>query len=277
MTFKHLIVHVDGGARAQARLELAVKLARRFGARLTGLFVEGEAPGLKLRAPRHGSQADALAAAATRFAAAVGEAKLESDFWKVPSGELDPGGVAAHFCRYADLAILGQPDPEEARVPEDLATKVLLESGRPVLLVPAEGRFEDVGRRAVVEWFGSRESARALGDAIPLLRGAQAVHVLDVRSREEGLGDDDEPAREVLRHLAAHGIRAQAEPTYLAVREAKARGLDVLDVLLNRSSDLGADLVVMGARGRHGVPFPSVARTARRSLEEITAPVLLSH
>lgn len=277
MTYRHLIVHLDAGDRAAARLELAVKLASRLGARLTGLFAEGRAPGLRLRegAPLH--EAEDLAVASARFAAAVAAARLESDLWKVPAGELDPGGVAARFCRYADLTVLGQPDPEDARVPGDLASKVLLESGRPVLVVPAEGRFEDVGRRAVVEWFGSRESARALGDGIPLLRHAEAVHVLDVRSREEDLGEDDEPAREVVRHLAAHGIRAQAEPSYLAVREARARGLDVLDVLLNRASDLGADLVVMGARGRHGVPFPAVARTARRSLHEITAPVLLSH
>lgn len=277
MTFKHLIVHVDGGARAAERLGLAVKLAQRFGARLTGLFAEGQSPGLKLRAPPRSREAEDLSWAVSLFETKVAEAKLESDFWKVPSGEPDPGGVAAHFCRYADLAIVGQPDAEDARVPADLASKVLIESGRPVLLVPAEGKFEDVGRRVVVEWFGSRESARALGDAIPLMRRADAVHVLDVRSQEKDLGEDDEPAREVVRHLAAHGIRAQAEPTYLAVREAKGRGLDALDILLNRSSDLGADLVVMGARGRHGVPFPSVGRTARRSLQEFTAPVLLSH
>jgi nucleotide-binding universal stress UspA family protein len=277
MTFKHLIVHLDGSARTAERLDLAVKLAQRFGARLTGLFAQGEAPGLKLRAPRRASQAEDLSWAAALFETKFGGTKLESDFWKVPSGEPDPGGVAAHFCRYADLAILGQADPEEPRVPEDLVSKVLIESGRPVLLVPAAGRFEDVGRRVVVEWSGSRESARALGDAIPLMRQAEAVHVLDVRARDEAVGEDDEPALEVVRHLEAHGIRAHAEPTYLAVREAKGRGLDALDVLLNRSSDLGADLVVMGARGRHGVPFPTVGRTARRSLEEITAPVLLLH
>ncbi len=153
---------------------------------------------------------------------------------------------------------------------------MLLDSGRPVLLVPTTGQFAEIGRRVVVEWFGSRESARALGDALPLMRQAQAVHVLDLRARH-GVRDDDAPAQEVIRHLAAHGISAQAEPTYLAVREAKASGMEVLDVLLNRCADFGADLVVMGARGRHGVPFPRVARTAQRSLDEITAPVLLSH
>ena len=273
--YKHLLVHVDAGEKAARRVELAARLARRFGARLTALFAEDEdwkPTGGGKRPP----VASDLEAARTLFEERARVAGLERDFWKVPFGELDPAGVAAHFCRYADLAILGQPDPEEPRVPTDLASKALLESGRPVLLVPSAGRFADLGRRVVVEWFGSRESARALGDALPLMREAQAVHVLDLRARR-GVQEDDAPAEEVVRHLSAHGIVAQAEPTYLAVREARGSGLEVLDVLLNRCADLGADLVVMGARGKHGVPFPKVGRTTKRSLDEITAPVLLSH
>lgn len=273
--YKHLLVHVDAGEKAASRIELAVRLARRFGARLTALYAQHDDWRPKGGGKRPPPATD-LDAAAALFEERARVAGLERDFWKVPGGELDPGGVAAHFCRYADLAILGQPDPDEPRVPPDLASKVLLESGRPVLLVPSAGRFTDVGRRVVVEWFGSRESARALGDALPLMREAQVVQVLDLRARH-GVEEDDQPAAEVVRHLGAHGILAQAEPTYLAVREARSSGLDLLDVLLNRSADLGADLVVMGARGKHGVPFPKVGRTTRRSLDEITAPVLLSH
>lgn len=273
--YKHLLVHVDAGAKAGERIDLAVRLARRFGARLTALFAQDDDWRPKARGKRPSRSKD-LEAAGALFDEKARAAKLEHDLWIVPGGELDPGGVAARFCRYADLSILGQPDPDEPRVPLDLASKVLLESGTPVLLVPAAGHHRDVGQRVIVEWFGSRESARALADAIPLMRGAQAVHVLDLRARH-GVEEDDEPAAEVVRHLAAHGISAQAEPTYLAVREAKASGLEVLDVLLNRSADFSADLVVMGARGRHGVPFPRAGRTTRRSLEELTAPVLLSH
>ena len=274
--YKHLLVNVDAGARAAGRVELAVKLAARMGARLTGLFAQDDGWRPRSGGPRPSASED-LAAAATVLEEKADAAGVSHDLWKVPNGELDPGGVAARFCRYADLTILGQPDPEEPRVPVDLASKVLLESGRPVLLLPSGGRVRDVGRRVVVEWFGSRESARALGDALPLLRGAESVHVLDLRARGGCVADDDEPAREVVRHLAAHGVAARAEATYLSVREAKASGLEVLDVLLNRSADLGADLVVMGARGRHGVPFPRVARATRRGLDELTAPVLVSH
>jgi nucleotide-binding universal stress UspA family protein len=274
--YKHLLVHVDAGERTPERIDLAVKLARRFGARLTGLFAQDDSFRPK-KGGKGPSPAKDLAAASALFEDKARAGKVEHDLWKVPNGELDVGGVAAHFCRYADLAILGQPDLEEPRVPQDFASKVLLESGRPVLLVPSAGHHADVGRRVVVEWFGSRESARALADALPLMREAQSVHILDLRKRRGAGVEDDEPAAEVVRHLAAHGIKADAEPTYLAAREAKASGIEVLDVLLNRSADCGADLVVMGARGRHGVPFPRVGRTTKRSLDEITAPVLLSH
>jgi nucleotide-binding universal stress UspA family protein len=273
--YKHLLVHVDAGRKAAERIDLAVRLARRSGARLTALFAQDDGWRPAAGEPRPSSAVD-LAAAAALFEEKARAAGLDHELWKVPNGELDPGGVAAHFCRYADLSILGQPDPDEPRVPPDLASKVLLESGRPVLLVPSAGHFSEVGHRVIVEWFGSRESARALADALPLMRDARAVHVLDLRPRH-GVQEDDAPANEVVRHLAAHGIVAHAEPTYLAVREAKASGREVLDVLLNRSADFGADLVVMGARGKHGVPFPRVGRTAQRSLDEITVPVLLSH
>jgi nucleotide-binding universal stress UspA family protein len=180
--YKHLLVHVDAGARAAERIDLAVRLARRFGARLTALFAQDDD-----WRPRGGGERPSpgqdLEAAAALFDGKARAVALEHDLWRVPNGELDVGGVAAHFCRYADLSILGQPDPDEPRVPADLASKVLLESGRPVLLVPTAGHFADVGRRVIVEWYGSRESARALADALPLMREARAVHVLDLRAR----------------------------------------------------------------------------------------------
>jgi nucleotide-binding universal stress UspA family protein len=273
--YKHLLVHLDAGRRAADRVELATKLAKRFGARLTGLFAQND-----LFRPRRGvrgpSPARDFEAASTLFDERARLAGVEHEIWRVPDGEHDVSGIAARFCRYADLAILGQPDPDEPRAPQDLPSQVLLESGRPVLLVPAGGHFEDVGRRVVVGWAGSRYSARVLGDAIPLMRGAQEVHILDVRARGDGLEEAVGPAHEVRRHLAAHGIQAQAEATYVAARVLRASGMIALDLVLNRSAEVGADLVVIGARGRHE-PSARIAHSAQRTLLESAAPLLISH
>ena len=62
----------------------------------------------------------------------------------------------------------------------------------------------------------------------------------------------------------------------VAEDESDRGGIDLLNTVLNRTSDFGADLVVMGARGKHGVPFPRAGRITRKSLESMIAPVLLS-
>jgi nucleotide-binding universal stress UspA family protein len=275
MTYKHLLVHVDGGERSEERLALAVNLARRWKARLTGLFAEGQdwgRPSVARSKPQ--PYAKALKAAAARFQSRVREAGLDSEWWHVADREMDVGGIAARFCRYADLAILGQSDPEEGRVPLDFADQVMLESARPVLLVPSVGAYPDSGRRVLVAWNGSREDARALNDAIPMMHEAEQVLVADLKT--SGRGKDENQA-DILRHLAAHGIVATRERVVLPKEEVRKTGVDALNTLLNMSSDFGADLVVMGARGRHGVPFPRAGRSTRKSLQTMLAPLLLSH
>jgi nucleotide-binding universal stress UspA family protein len=279
MSYKHVLVHVDAGARAGERLRIAASLAQRSEGRLTGLFAESDTLGRSLVGRRSPQQfGKALRSAAAAFQSAASEHGLDAEWWPLPPGELDLGGVAAHYCRYADLVVLGQHEGERAHVPEDFAAQVLLQSGRPVLLVPSSGRFGEVGRRVLVSWNASREATRALHDALPLLRGADAVLVLAFQAPSRGPA----PARtesgpNIVRHLAAHGISAEYEPAYVKGSTVEASGVDVLSTMLNASAEFRADLVVMGGRGRSGLPFPRAARSTRRSLASMTAPVLLSN
>lgn len=272
--YRHLVVHLDGGERTAERLALATRLAGRMGARLTGLFAEGGdvRPG-RGRAPAPRDWRGARARARDAFEARARDAHLDWSWWEVGEGELEVGGIAARYCRYADLAIVGQHDPEGPRVPHDFAEIVLVESGRPVLVVPWIGRYPDVGRRVLVAWDGSREAARALADALPLLAGAETVQVAELHG-PGGPRAEDPQGPSVVRHLAAHGIVAEREPVLVEARPKEATA--ALDAILNLGSDLGADLVVMGARGRAGVPFPRAAGKTKASLASMTAPVLLS-
>ncbi len=276
MAYKHLIVHVDGGERAEERLALAVRLAQRWRARLTGLFAEGQAWGPRIRRGKaRQSYGKALKAAAARFEARAAEARVAHAWWRVGDLEMEVGGIAARFCRYADLAILGQDDPEDERTPPDFASHVLLESGRPVLLVPFVGHYPDTGRRVVIAWNGSRESARALNDALPVMDAAAQVLVVDLRTPRTATRRNETQQADVIEHLAAHGYDAQRERVLLEDGQRDA-GVDVLNLVLNAAADFGADLVVMGARGRHGVPFPRPGRATRQTLRAMVAPLLLS-
>jgi nucleotide-binding universal stress UspA family protein len=271
MDLKDLLVHVDSGARAAERLELAIAIARRHGARLTGLFAESQTVGTSLvgrRDPAH--VARAAREARTRFEARAAAAGLETRFWEVELGEYaDVVGAAVVCCRYVDLSVFGQQHGDDAPVPDGLVERVIAGSGRPVLVVPSAGRYADAGGHVLVAWTGSREAARALDDALPLLARAAKVTVLSLQLATDEHRPGGLPPLDVVAHLAAHGVVARYVPTLLG-------DLDPVDVVLNRASDEGADLVVMGAYGVGGGGTFRRADTTQALLETMTTPVLLS-
>ena len=182
--------------------------------------------------------------------------------------EADP----ALHARYSDLAILGQLDPDRAQ-PEATGPRpeqVVLASGRPVLVVPYAGHFDKLGRRVVIGWNATREAARAVGDAMPLLAAAEVVTVLTIDAREAPRGHGELPGADISRHLARHGVKAQVEQTVLA-------DLSVGDVLLSRAADLGADLLVMGAYGHSRFRELLLGGATRTLLQSMTIPVVMSH
>jgi nucleotide-binding universal stress UspA family protein len=278
MSYKDLLVVLDSEPTARERIELAAALAERFSAHLVGLY-----PLPTPQVPRHLGYYDpalldpffaelrekARAAAANVrevFDRATGLHRVSAEWREVPD---DPDADPALYARYADLAILGQLDPDqvETELLRPRPEQVALASGRPVLIIPYAGHFADVGRRVVVAWNATREAARALGDAMPLLVSAELVTVLTVDAREE---PGELPGADIALHLARHGVKAQIERTVSA-------GLPVGEVLLSRLADLGADLLVMGAYGHSRVREVLLGGATRSVLRSMTVPVLMSH
>jgi nucleotide-binding universal stress UspA family protein len=270
MAFKDVLVHLDSGGRAAERLALAAGLARRLGARLTGLFAERAVLGQSLvgrRAPE--AMAQAAEAARGAFEARAAAAGVAHRFWTIEPGEFaEVVGATVQCCRYVDVAVFGQQHGDDAPVPEGLVERVIAESGRPVLVVPSVGRYAEVGRRVLVAWTGSRESARALHDALPLLEGAKEVTVLSLQLPRSDVAGGL-PSLDVAEHLRAHGVKATYDRTILG-------DLASVDVVLNRAADEGADLTVIGAFGLRGGGLRKRADTTRAILETMTTPVLLS-
>jgi nucleotide-binding universal stress UspA family protein len=269
MAFKDLLVHVDSGARAPERLDLAFAVARRLGGRVTGMFAELDTLGPSLVGRRTREDMDRAAEAGRRaLEAAAGRAGTAAAWWRLEPGDArHVEDLATVCCRYVDLAIFGQHDPKLGLVPEDLVEQVVLGCGRPVLVVPAFGHWADAGDRVVIAWDGSREAARAVHDALPLLRGARAVTLMAFQLPATG-APPALPDLDVAAHLKAHGVAARYERVIVD-------DLGVSDLLLNRCSDEQADLIVMGARARAGLP-PRRAETFHAILGSMTAPVLLS-
>jgi nucleotide-binding universal stress UspA family protein len=286
MMLKDILVHLDEGPRSGMRLKVALDLAKRHEAHLTGIFVM-DLPGSDLfygaGMPFTGGggleqmvnslRAEAVARAETvgqEFREALRIQGLEGE-WRAVEG--DTVDLLALHARYADLTVLGQPNDEEAYKgpsPDAVLVNVMLSSGRPVLAVPYAGQFEQVGERVLVAWNASRESTRAVNDALPLLRGAKVVTVLAVNPRHGIEGHGDVPAADIALHLARHGVKAEAAHTI-------AKDIGEADALLSYAADLGADLIVCGGYGHSRAREMVFGGVTRTLLQEMTVPMLLSH
>lgn len=272
MSYKHLLVHVDATERSAARLDFAVALAKRFQAKLTGLFAQKESFGPSIVARRASETLlKSMDDTRTRFEEAVAAAGVQGEWWQVEHGEHTNVVTQTVICaRYVDLAILGQHDPDASVVPEDLVEQVLLNSGRPVLVFPHIGRFGAPGGKALIAWNGSREAARAVNDAIPLMQGAESVTVLAVHAGEMPPDAGKVPQVDIVAHLAAHGIGATLERLPLSE-------IAFADAVLNRCYETDANLLVMGGYGQYSFPFLHRGSNTRHILRTLTLPALLSH
>lgn len=273
MTMKHLLVHVDAGERSTARVRLAVGLAQRFQARLTGFFSQSEHHGPSLIARRSSeSLSIAVETARAAFNGELHGSGVTADWQQLDHGEhshvVSQTVIGA---RYADIAILGQHDPDgRSRVPDDLIDQILLHSGRPILVLPHIGEYRPPGRCVVVAWNGSREAARAVNDAIPLMSGAEKVTVLAIHGPDRSDESAKAPKVDIGAHLADHGIAVEYHRNPIS-------GIGVADAILNACNEAQADLLVMGGYGQYGFPYFLRGSGTRHILRTMTLPVLMSH
>lgn len=274
MPLKDILVYVDGSAQAAGTVAAACSLALRHDAHLTGLAVnhQPEIPGFtSMEIPTSALEIlkqrrqEALDNERKTFEDAVSAAGLTGrSGWSVATGR--PLESLALRSRYADLTIISQSGPEGQGGGEELVDDLIMASGRPILAIPYIGAPAQIGRKVLVAWNASRESARALSDAMPLLEAADKIEIFAVEPR--GIGDV--PGADIAEHLARHGLN-------ITVANTVGLDIDVGDVLLNQVADSGADLIVMGAYGHSRMRELVLGGATRHILGHMTVPVLLSH
>jgi nucleotide-binding universal stress UspA family protein len=281
MTYRSLLVVLDQGPTCVARTDVALRLAATLDAHVVGLAPTGivdlpmwpEAdPAVGEFATRAASRLQAQAEqAAERFRERCGSAGTKSFEAVVDAADAVPSVIGHGHC--SDLVILTQarPDTPGHAATRELVEQVVLQSARPTLLLPYTGALETLGRRPLVAWDDSREAARALWDALPLLRLAEQVEVVSWKE-SSAIDDARLTARlEALnRWLLWHGVASRMH-TEVSV------DIGIAEAMLSRAADLSADLIVMGAYGHARWTERMLGGATRGLLEAMTVPVLMSH
>jgi nucleotide-binding universal stress UspA family protein len=278
MTLRHLLVHLDKSEASATRADVAISLAQRFQAKLTGLYAvcDPDVPGLASRnryvfVEREAGKAEA----AFRLHAANRGIDVE---WRadIGSNDVQVSRAVVLRAREMDLVVLGQFDPGtvDGTVPKALVEQTVVHSGRPVLIVPHSGHFENLGRRVVVAWNASREASRAVHDALPLLARAEEVTVLAMMPAAARTAHSAEPVKTdaVVSHLADHGILATPDRLVF-----DAATIEPGDRLLSYLAESSADLLVMGAAGQQLGRAAAKRSLTKQVLAQMTVPVLLSY
>jgi nucleotide-binding universal stress UspA family protein len=275
--YKTILVHYDAGKTAPVRLQTAIEIAATFGSHIACLYAVSTVPIPTyaynateiMREAQQRIRAEMLQDARRGYEECLRRTGFDGGEWR--ASEADVRDVVTLHARYADLVVIGQQNPEwPSGVDKDFERSVSLAVGRPVLFVPYAFEHRPVGQRVLIAWNASREAARAVSDALPILKRAAQVHVATFHPEISGLAHGEEPGADIALYLARHGIK-------VTVSRYDSQGVDVGNQLLSRAFDVSADLIVMGAWGHSRLREFVLGGVTRTVLETMTVPILMSH
>jgi nucleotide-binding universal stress UspA family protein len=258
VSYKDILVYLDAGKDASDRLRLAVELAKTHDARLIGVDASDESALV-------GAWGDRALHIRPAFEAAVKDADVVGHFI---GADAEPA-LGSDFAHCVDLIVAPRPEGDARRlVREEVPDRVLIEAGGPILILPQDWAYGPLGKNVVIAWNASREAARAVHDAMPLLKNAHKVTIFSFSSRAHEFRAS---AERLADHLARHGVAAHisdwTDTGDVSALEALFASLDTQD----------ADLIVAGAFS-HSRLFESLfGGVSLDLLRQPTAPIFMSH
>jgi len=281
MAYQTVLVHLDLDPHCATRVAYAAGLVAPGGV-LAGAAMSGvsrllyrgtpEPEGDEYLALHLGFLCERALAALDAFKLQAGVAGMPAHEARLIDDEASSGlGLQA---RVADLLVLSQPEGGA-----ELVAQVLPQAGRPVLVLPASMGTRTPAaapRRILVAWDASREAARALDGALPLLRAADAVELVVCETDPAGPVARDVHMADPLPYLAGHGV--QATLRLHAVPGSGRFNRDLVgEALLSMAAAGGFDLLVMGAYAHSRLRETFLGGVTRTVLAQMRLPVLLEH
>ena len=276
MIYSSLMVHLDFDRSNHALLKVTADVAELFSTRVIGVVASqprtadyGDSTVAGGMVDQDRAKLERQAQAAEAEFRAMMDGRVQDVQWRAIMTYDPPADIVAVHARAADLILIapaaqGTSFGSARRAsPGDL----VMQTGRPVLLVPPSASALDL-ERVVVGWKDTRETRRAVQDALPLLRKASRVSVVEL-TKEEGLPEARVRLEDVVGWMRLHGVAADAE----AVAAADSRGRELDDVAGKKN----AGMLVIGAYGHKRMRELILGGTTRDFLEQPGRCCLFSH
>ena len=191
--------------------------------------------------------------------------------WSVDSAVAQVGGLSTLVgmrARYSDLVVLNRPYGDHATPDAEAATEAaLFEGAAPILIVPGELK-EPFGKKILIAWNQSNEAMASVRRALPLLQAADSVEITVIDPSPNGPERSD-PGGALGQMLTRHGVKAEISVL------ARTQPL-ISDILNRRATEIGADMVVMGAYGHSRFRQAILGGATRNMLEKAQVPVLMA-
>lgn len=279
--FKDIVIPITGTSGDSHALNMAIDLASAHGAHLTVMEMVnlplpvtgpwGLMPDLSMsdlyRQLREQGQSNV-----TKLKKRLENETASTEVQLVEAFFSEPAQLAAHYAHYADLTVISgsMADSMEGDISRTYFGSLLIDSGRPVLVIPPRCKAPMPPKRIVAAWRPTRECARAFHDALPLLVAAEAVDVLVVDPVGGERGHGEQPGADIAAHLARHGVNVNVQ-----VRQSHDNR--IASVLLDHVRDTHANMLVVGGYGHSRIREWALGGVTRELLFEAVVPVFYSH
>ena len=277
MSYKQIVLHLDNSKACESRLRAACEMTERFESKLVAVYV---VPDFIIPTYVEAQISNEIMESISAQAVEAAEQKL-NEYKEIAAtlgitmeshiveGQLEQ--ILIEHSRYSDLVIIGQHDPDDADdVSAGLADQLLVEGGARCMVVPARGQVSPPGKRVLVAWNSSRESARAVRASLAFLADADEVVVLSSETADEEMYTGRSRSRELVKYLLAHGIDS-------VVSSFDHASIGAGEAIVAQANDMKADLIVMGGYGHTRLREVILGGATRELLDSTPTCVLLSH
>ncbi len=275
---KHVLVCLNNVRDDDNTLQTAAKFALSNDARLIGLYImvnpvmssyhvyDHYTANLHQQIIEEGKKQSQLAE--ERFHNVTSKIGCKTTFYKAAEDD-----KPMQIMLYTDLIFMSYSKGENSNNFTSAAfiNKLLVDIGRPVIVVPKNWKKDNFGKHILLGWNETRESARALHEALPLMKAAEQVDVLTVY-KEKDLDSNVAKGMEVTSYLESHNVNSQLYPKQITNNDPHVGG-----ILIKHSDRSDIDLIAVGGYGHSYLRETLLGGVTQHLIHNARMPLMLVH